>query len=210
MPTLEAFLAFLITAAIIIAVPGPSVVFAVGRTLSLGRKPGLATVVANAAGTGVWIVVSAFGLSAVIEVFPEFLRALQIFGVLYLAYLGIKAILGAKKTAELSDSRAETGLSLGRIFREGFVVGITNPKVAVFFTAILPQFINPEGSFLIQFLLLGLLFEVLGIMGDSIWVLGAAWFREWILSKPARMHVIAFAGGVLIVAVAIWLGIELI
>jgi threonine/homoserine/homoserine lactone efflux protein len=209
-PTVEALIAFLVTAGIIIAVPGPSVVFAVGRTLNLGRKPGLATVVANAAGTGVWILVSAFGLSAVLEVFPEFLKGLQIFGVLYLAYLGIKSVLGARKSATLSENNQEQTIPLRQIFREGFVVGITNPKVAVFFTAILPQFINPEGSFLVQFLLLGLLFEILGIMGDSVWVLGAAWFRNWILSEPTRMRAISAIGGALIVAVAIWLGLELI
>lgn len=210
MPTVEALIAFLVTAGVIIAVPGPSVVFAVGRTLNLGRKPGLATVVANAAGTGVWILVSAFGLSAVLEVFPEFLKGLQIFGVLYLAYLGIKSILGARKSATLTGNNQETVIPLRQIFREGFVVGITNPKVAVFFTAILPQFINPEGSFLVQFLLLGLLFEILGIMGDSVWVLGAAWFRNWILSKPTRMRAISAIGGALIIAVAFWLGLELI
>lgn len=210
MPTLEALIAFLVTAGIIIAVPGPSVVFAVGRTLNLGRKPGLATVLANAAGTGVWILVSAFGLSAVLEVFPEFLRGLQIFGVIYLGYLGVKSIIGARKSAGSTATEAESALPIRKILSQGFVVGITNPKVAVFFTAILPQFINPEGNFLIQFLLLGLLFEILGILGDSIWVLGAAWFRTWILSKPSRMQAISTIGGALIVLVALWLGYELI
>ncbi len=210
MPTTESFIAFLLTAIVIIAVPGPSVVFAVGRTLSLGRAVGLVTVIANAAGTSVWILVSAFGLNALIQAFPGLLSIIQWLGVAYLAYLGLKAILNSKRAADESQQFEGAGKSLGKVFAEGFVVGITNPKVAVFFTAILPQFINPSGSLLIQFLLLGLIFEVLGVIGDSIWVLGAATFREWILTKPSRMRAIAIIGGVLIVLVSIWLVLELI
>lgn len=210
MPSVEVFLAFLLTAAVIIVVPGPSVVFAVGRTLNLGKAVGLVTVLANAAGTSLWILVSAFGLNALIELFPDVLRFIQIFGVLYLGYLGLKSVISATRATESSSQNDEARKPLRKVFVEGFVVGVTNPKVAVFFTAILPQFINPSGSFLLQFLLLGLIFEILGIIGDSSWVIGAAWFRQWILSKPVRMQIISIIGGVLIIAVAIWLGSELI
>lgn len=210
MPTTESFIAFLLTAIVIIAVPGPSVVFAVGRTLSLGRAVGLVTVLANAAGTSIWILVSAFGLNALIQAFPGLLSFIQWLGVGYLAYLGLKSILISKRAADESQQFEEAGKSLGKVFAEGFVVGITNPKVAVFFTAILPQFINPSGNFLFQFLILGLIFEVLGVIGDSTWVIGAATFREWILTKPSRMRAISIIGGVLIVLVSIWLVLELI
>ncbi|MFM1784629.1 MAG: hypothetical protein RLZZ579_906 [Actinomycetota bacterium] len=184
-------------------------VFAVGRTLSLGRAVGLITVIANAAGTSIWILVSAFGLNALIQAFPGLLSFIQWLGIAYLAYLGLKSILTSKRISSESQQFGEDRQPLSKVFAEGFVVGITNPKVAVFFTAILPQFINPSGSFLIQFLLLGLIFEVLGVIGDSVWVIGAATFREWILTKPSRMRAISIIGGVLIVLVSIWLILEL-
>lgn len=210
MPTSDAFALFLITSIIIIAIPGPSVVFAVGRTLALGRSAGLVTVIANAIGTSVWVIFAAFGLASLLAFAPGLLTFIKLAGAIYLAYLGLQTIRGARQEHANISSAIEVAKSNSQIFREGFLVGLSNPKVAVFFTAVLPQFINPDGDFIFQFLLLGLIFEVLGVVGDSLWVIGAARVRTWILSSDTRLVKIIMVGGALIIAVAGWLLFETI
>ncbi|MEY4988950.1 MAG: hypothetical protein RI933_583 [Actinomycetota bacterium] len=208
MPSLADFITFVIASLIIIVIPGPSVVFSVGRTLALGRPAGLATVIGNAVGTSVWVLFAAFGLAGLLQLFPPLIDIVKIIGALYLAYLGVQTIRSSgNKHAEITEQN-QTAKSVKQIFREGFTVGLANPKVAVFFTAVLPQFINPEGNFIIQFLLLGLIFEVLGVIGDSTYVIAAAYVRNWILTVPARLTRIVSVGGMMIVGLALWLLIE--
>jgi threonine/homoserine/homoserine lactone efflux protein len=205
MPTLAAMITFLITALVIILIPGPSVVFAIGRTLALGRSSGLVTVVANAMGTSVWVVGTAFGLYGLVTALPWLLEVIKIGGVLYLAYLGFKTVRGASKQHANIINSSDERKSLGQIFREGFFVGLSNPKTAVFFTAVLPQFINQDGNFVIQFLVLGLIFEVIGVLSDAMYVLAAAAVRAWILNEPKRLQTIILVGGLMILGVSVWL-----
>lgn len=208
MPSLADLITFVIASMIIIVIPGPSVVFSVGRTLALGRGAGLATVVGNAVGTSVWVLFAAFGLAGLLQLFPPLIDIVKIVGALYLAYLGVQTIRSSgKKHAEIAEQNL-AAKPVKVIFREGFMVGLANPKVAVFFTAVLPQFINPDGDFIIQFLLLGLIFEVLGVIGDSTYVIAAAYVRSWILTVPARLTRIVSVGGMIIVGLALWLLIE--
>ena len=209
MPTVAAMITFLITALVIILIPGPSVVFAIGRTLALGRSSGLVTVVANATGTSVWVVGTAFGLYGLVSALPWLLEVIKVGGVLYLAYLGYKTVRGASKQhANITGSSGDKK-SLGQIFREGFLVGLSNPKTAVFFTAVLPQFINPAGNFVIQFLLLGLIFEVIGTASDALYVVAASAVRDWILNEPKRLQRIVTVGGCMILGVSVWLLVNL-
>ncbi|MFM6967232.1 MAG: LysE family translocator [Rhodoluna sp.] len=210
MPTLAAMITFIITALVIILIPGPSVVFAIGRTLALGRSSGLVTVVANAMGTSVWVVGTAFGLYGLVSALPWLLEVIKIGGVLYLGYLGYKTVRGASKQHANIMNSSDAKKPLGQIFREGFFVGLSNPKTAVFFTAVLPQFINPDGNFVIQFLLLGGLFELIGVLSDAMYVLAAAAVRDWILNEPKRLHIIVSVGGFMILGVSIWLLINMI
>jgi threonine/homoserine/homoserine lactone efflux protein len=210
MPTVAAMITFLITALVIILIPGPSVVFAIGRTLALGRSSGLVTVVANATGTSVWVVGTAFGLYGLVTALPWLLEVIKIGGVVYLGYLGYKTLRGASKQHADIMSSSNEAKPLGQIFREGFFVGLSNPKTAVFFTAVLPQFINPAGNFVIQFLLLGMIFEVIGTLSDAMYVVGAAAVRDWILNEPKRLHTIVFVGGCMILGVSVWLLINMV
>lgn len=205
MPSQASLIAFIITALIIIVIPGPSVVFAVGRTLALGRASGLATVAANALGTTTWLIATALGLGSILEIFPALLPGIQVFGAAYLGYLGIQTLRSSsQKYGEImgQDSKA---IGVKQVFREGYFVGLGNPKVAVFFLAILPQFINPSGSFILQFLFLGILFELVGTASDSMYVMGAAMVRNWILTSPKRLTTMIATGGVMIIGVSIWL-----
>lgn len=205
MPNLSQIIGFLITSIVIIVIPGPSVVFAVGRTLALGRTTGLLTVVGNTLGTSMWLLATAFGMSTLFSALPWMLVVVKIAGAAYLGYLGWNTVANSRhQEAQLALVQGKPK-SAWQTLREGFLVGLGNPKVAVFFLAVLPQFIEPNGNYTVQFLLLGFGFEVLGTIGDSGYVFTSALVRDWILTKPARLGAIVRIGGVMIIGVAVWL-----
>ena len=200
MPSAEAWITFVITSLTIILVPGPSVLFTIGRTLSLGRSQGLVTVLANALGTTTWLIGVCLGLGALLNLVPWSLFVIKIIGALYLAYLGVQSIRHRHfSTSEISAEKASPQ-SLATTWKQGYLVGVTNPKTAVFFTAVLPQFVNPAGNLTWQMFVLGLVFELLGILGDSTWVIAAAAARTWIFGKSGRLATIVGTGGAMIVA----------
>jgi threonine/homoserine/homoserine lactone efflux protein len=152
-----------------------------------------------------WLLATAFGVSTILGAFPWLLAAVKIAGAAYLGYLGFNTVRksGAQQ-AQIEQSNLAPQSSWTTL-KQGFLVGLSNPKVAVFFLAVLPQFINESGDFTIQFVILGLTFEVLGTIGDSIYVVTAALVRDWILVKPARLGLIVRVGGCLIMGLAAWL-----
>jgi threonine/homoserine/homoserine lactone efflux protein len=161
-------------------------------------------------GTSVWVVGTAFGLYGLVTALPWLLEVIKIGGVLYLGYLGFKTVRGASKQHANIMSSSDAAKPLSQIFREGFFVGLSNPKTAVFFTAVLPQFINPTGNFVIQFLVLGLIFEVIGVLSDAMYVLAAAAVRDWILNEPKRLQTIVTVGGFMILGVSVWLLVNML
>jgi threonine/homoserine/homoserine lactone efflux protein len=202
MPSLESWIAYVITSLAIILVPGPSVLFTIGRTLSLGRRQGLVTVVANALGTTTWLIAVCLGLGTLLGYWPWALFVIKIAGAIYLGYLGIGSIRHRhQSTSEISATK-EAPQKLATTWKQGYLVGVSNPKTAVFFTAVLPQFVNPAGNLTWQMLILGIVFEVLGILGDSSWVLAAAAARTWIFGKTNRLSGIVGTGGALILILA--------
>lgn len=205
MPSLESWIAFVITSLAIILVPGPSVLFTIGRTLSLGRKQGLVTVVANALGTTTWLIAVCLGLGTMLAYWPWALFAIKIAGAVYLGYLGVSSIRHRNQSTSEITSEKEAPQPLAKTWKQGYIVGVSNPKTAVFFTAVLPQFVNPSGNLTLQMLVLGLVFELLGILGDSGWVVAAAAARTWIFGKTNRLASIVGTGGVLIVLLAVTL-----
>jgi threonine/homoserine/homoserine lactone efflux protein len=97
---------------------------------------------------------------------------------------------------------------VGKTLREAFIVGVSNPKTAVFFLAVLPQFVNySAGNLWFQMLVLGLIFEVLGIMGDMIYALAAGYARDWLAKNPRRLTVIITTGGAIIIALGLFLAL---
>jgi len=211
LPGWPLLIGFVLASITLIAIPGPSIMFEIGRTLSHGRKAGLLTVVFNVLGTTVWLVAVVLGLGAFLESNPAALAAIRIAGALYLGYLGVQSIrhrkgdeaaLLAKEQAAGADQKRLSGR---RIARDAFLVGASNPKVAIFFSAVLPQFISPDGNFIAQFISLGLLFQVLAYMGDGSYVMVASVARDWIFSRSGRLATIIGTGGVLITGLAIYL-----
>ena len=207
MPTWESLVTFIIASLVLIAIPGPSVMFSVGRSLALGKKFGVLTVLGNAMGTFVWIVLVAVGLGAVIASSEIAYQVIRFGGAAYLIYLGIMTIVHRHdRTPDLGGNLKKQ--SVGKTLREAFIVGVSNPKTAVFFLAVLPQFVNySAGNLWFQMLVLGLIFEVLGIIGDMTYALAAGYARDWLARNPKRLTVIITTGGAIIITLGLFLAL---
>ncbi len=198
-------LALAVTAFALIVVPGPSVLFVISRGVVHGRRAGLATVVGNAAGLVVQVVAVALGLGAVVASSVAAFTVVKLAGAAYLVFLGVSAI---RERRSLAAAFAHPeAVPLGRILREGFLVGVTNPKSLVLFTAVLPQFVDPHGAApAVQLLVLGALCVAIALVSDSAWAVTAGSARAWLARRPERLATMGGVGGV----VTIGLGLRLL
>jgi threonine/homoserine/homoserine lactone efflux protein len=195
MVPLSHLLTFAIASALLIALPGPSVLFVIGRTLALGRRAGLLSVIGNASGMLIQTAAVALGVGAIVAGSIVVLTVVKLAGAAYLIYLGIQAIRHRSRVA--APVQRETPRSTLRLLGEGFVVGVTNPKSIVFFVAILPQFVEPAaGAIPLQLAELGLVFVVLALVMDSTWALTAGAARSWFARSPKRLSNLGVVGGV--------------
>ena len=153
---------FVVASFLLIIVPGPSVLFVISRGVALGRKAALLTVLGNEAGVMVQVLIVAAGLGAVLERSVVLFDIIRFGGAAYLVYLGVQAV---RHRRELSTVLDVTAIRPSRhILREGFVVGVTNPKVIIFFTAVLPQFVEPDaGPVPLQLFVLGTIFALIAL-----------------------------------------------
>lgn len=191
-------LAFALAALLLIAVPGPSVLFVIGRTLALGRRGGLLSVLGNAAGELLQIAAVALGVGAVLARSVLLFGVVKFAGAAYLIYLGIQAIRHRGKGPTTAGKPRPT--SSWQIFRQGFFVGATNPKSIVFFVAVLPQFVDySAGAIALQLATLGALFIAIALASDSGWALIAGTARRWFASSPRRIAALGTTGGVMMI-----------
>jgi threonine/homoserine/homoserine lactone efflux protein len=195
--------AFAVTAFILIVVPGPSVLFTVGRALTLGRRGALLTVLGNAGGCYVQVLAVALGVGALVEASAEFYTGLKYVGSAYLVYLGVQAVRNRRwLTANDAADRAPARGS--RVVREGFVVGLTNPKMIVFLAAALPQFVDrAAGPVPLQMLVLGLLVVLIALLSDGVWACAASTARLWFARSPRRIETLGATGGVAMIGVGV-------
>jgi threonine/homoserine/homoserine lactone efflux protein len=200
-PSVDRLLAFIVTALVVIVVPGPSVLFVVSRALADGRRVAVLTVVGNALGEYVQVVAVAYGIGALAERSVETFTALKIVGGAYLVYLGAKTYKQRKSLGTALATPPEH-TSDRRSFAQGLIVGVTNPKTVVFLAAILPQFVDrAHGHVAVQILLLGLVFAIIAIVSDTMWALAAGRFRLWFARSPRRLEFVGGTGGVVIMAI---------
>jgi threonine/homoserine/homoserine lactone efflux protein len=197
LPT-EHLLAFVLIAVVLILVPGPSVLFVVTRSLTLGARAGLATVAGNATGVYVQVVAVAFGIGALVQESIHVFTAIKLIGAAYLVYLGVQTFRHRRSLVAALDAPVERKLAR-RIFADAFVVGLFNPKVIVFFMAILPQFVDRSAGVPLQMLLFGAIFCLLALVCDSIWALTAGAARAWLAGSPRRLEAIGGTGGIVMV-----------
>jgi threonine/homoserine/homoserine lactone efflux protein len=167
-PTFAAFLA----ASLILAVtPGPGVVYIITQTLGQGRKAGLASISGIALGNLGNAAVASVGLAVVIAASAAAFAVVKLTGAAYLVFLGLKAL---RTRSTVQDAAAPNRISPARLLRDGFFVALLNPKTALFFAALLPQFINPAGSALGQSMMLGTVFVSIALCTDTIYVYTAS------------------------------------
>jgi threonine/homoserine/homoserine lactone efflux protein len=165
------FVTFLIASLILAITPGPGVVYLLTQTLRSGRKAGLASVGGIALGNLGNASAASVGLAAIFAASSAAFFVVKIAGAAYLIFLGIKA-LRTKLPVEAANRVSRT--SPGRLFRDGLLVALLNPKTALFFAALLPQFIDPNASPPWQSLLFGCVFVAIALCTDTIYVLSAS------------------------------------
>ncbi|MBG6059218.1 threonine/homoserine/homoserine lactone efflux protein [Cryobacterium sp. MP_M5] len=199
MVPLPNLLTFALASVALIALPGPTVLFVIGRSLALGRIGGFLSVLGNALGMVPVIAAVALGLGAIVTQSVVVFTAIKFVGAAYIIYLGVHAIRHRRAVAR------DIGVSVARksnwrLLAEGSVVGISNPKSMVFFVAVLPQFVDYRaGAVPLQLMTLGVLFVLLALLGDSVWALAAGSARDWFAKSPRRMENLSATGGVMMI-----------
>jgi threonine/homoserine/homoserine lactone efflux protein len=188
---------------VIILVPGPSVLFAIGRALVLGTRAALISVFGNALGVGLQIIVVSLGLGVLIQQSPDLFFVIKVVGALMIGYLGLKAIWQRKK---LDAGNASVSPSGKKVLSESIVVGITNAKTLVFFIAALPSFVDPSGGNpSAQMLVLGALFLIIGVTSDSVYAIAAGKARHWLGGSEKRLANFRGIGGLALTLLGLYM-----
>jgi threonine/homoserine/homoserine lactone efflux protein len=198
-------LAFAAVAAVLIAIPGPSVLFTIGRALTVGRQAAMFSVLGNALGVLVQVFAVAFGVGAVVERSVAVFTAVKWAGAAYLVFLGVQAIRHRRSMSEALAARVPA-VRRGRAVRDGFVVGATNPKTIVFLTIALPEFTGRTAGSLpvpVRMLILGALFPTIAVVLDSIWAAAAGTARDWFAGSPRRLALIGGTGGLAMIGLGV-------
>ena len=207
MPTSVSWLTFLVASLLFIQVPGPSLLFTIGRALTVGRRDALLSVVGNGVGLLAQVVCVALGLGALVAASSTAYLVLKVLGAAYVVWLGVQAIrhrADARLAMAAATHAGRAPSRPGQALRIGFTVGVTNPKTLVFFTAFLPQFVDAgAGSAPVQIVVLGTAFAVLAVASDTVWALVAGRARAWFSARPHRLDTLSATGGGLMVALGV-------
>lgn len=196
MPTFETLAAFALASLLLIVIPGPSVLFVIGRSLSFGRRGGLMSALGNGLGALPLIAAVAFGLGAIVAQSVVLFTSIKLLGATYLLYLGVQAIRHRRDGSSDTSEQEPQTLNPAVLLRQGVVVGVTNPKTIVFFVAVLPQFVNFQaGAIPLQMMTLGIVFVAIGIISDTVWALLAGSAQSWFASSPRRLTATRATGG---------------
>ncbi len=208
MITIEQALAFGVAALVLIAIPGPSVVFTIGRALAYGWRVALATVVGNTLGLLAIVVLVAVGLGVVVEESIVVYTAIKLAGAAYLVWLGVQAIRHRRSFGTAADSSAPRHLGVVTAARQGFVVGVSNPKAFMIIGAVLPQFVDRvAGQVTSQMLLLGMIAVTIGLLSDSLWAVVASGLRSWFAGSPRRGASLGVVGGTSMIGLGVGLAV---
>ena len=194
-------LAFVLLSYLLIVAPGPNVLFVVSRSLQLGRLPGIAAVIGGQSGVYVQVIAVAFGVGALVQRSVLIFTVIRLTGAAYLIFLGVQAIRHRTSLAAILTGAVRPA-STGRMLRDGFVVGITNPKAIVFFAAVLPQFADRSaGHVPLQLLALGVIFVAIALISDSMWAVAAGTARNWFARSPRRLELIGGTSGLAMIGI---------
>jgi threonine/homoserine/homoserine lactone efflux protein len=200
-------LGFTLASIVLIVIPGPGVLFVVGRALAQGRRSAMATAGGHAIGNYVVAAAVAVGLGTILQRSATVFLVVKVAGAAYLIWLGIHAIWHRKSLATAFAHAAEPRQGW-RALLDGVMVGITNPKSYILFGAILPQFVNrAAGAVPGQMLLLALVSVAIGAVSDCGWGFAASAVRNWFASSPRRFEMVGGAGGLAMIGVGVTVAI---
>jgi threonine/homoserine/homoserine lactone efflux protein len=200
MPETSTLALFAVAAVTLLVIPGPAVLYIVTRSVDQGRAAGLASVCGVHVGTLVHVAAAALGLSALLVSSATAYDTVRWLGAAYLVWLGVRRLLARDEDLPAAPGPDARRLGLGRIFAQGVVVNVLNPKTALFFLAFLPQFVDTSrGSVPFQVVVLGVAFVLLGLLSDGAYALAASTGAGWLRRRPgvARASRLV-SGGVLI------------
>jgi homoserine/homoserine lactone efflux protein len=196
----ELFAAFVLITVVLILVPGPIVTLVVATSMTKGLRAGLVTVVGTSTGNAVLLAVIGCGLGWILDHALYWFDLLRFAGAAYLIWLGIQAWRGGGRAVALpSRDRVHIG--------RGFVVALSNPKTIAFFTAFLPQFVDPSLPVARQLVVMCVVSVALSVIGDSTWAILASFGRNWFMQE-ARAKLLGRVSGVALVGGGIWLSLS--
>jgi threonine/homoserine/homoserine lactone efflux protein len=196
-------LTYVVTIFVLIVIPGPSVLFVVSRGVALGRRAALLTVLGNTAGLALLVIVVSLGLGSIVARSLVIFTVIKLAGAAYMVFLGVRMFRDRHALARMLDAAVQpTGMQ--KMLREGFVVGITNPKAVILMTAVLPQFVDRDaGHVQLQFLLLGAISLIVGLFSDGAWAIVSGTARVWLARSPRRLELIGGAGGLVLIGLGV-------
>ncbi len=192
---------FIIAAVSLLLIPGPAVLYIVTRSIHQGRRAGIVSMLGIAFGTLFHIAAAVFGLSAILLSSALAFDIVKYLGAAYLVFLGVRTLMTRERTAE--EQKAEPS-SLRRIFSQGVIVNVLNPKTALFFFAFLPQFVDTSrGSASLQMLFLGCLFVALGMMTDGSYALLAGTFGQMLKNSKLFASMQRYVAGTVYIGLGV-------
>ncbi len=195
----QLFMAFLLITLVLFLIPGPIVTLVVATSVSKGMRAGLVTVAGTSSGNAVLLAVIALGLSWILQHALTWFEMLRFVGAGYLVWLGIQAWRGAGQGAPAPPNERV-------YFRRGVLVALSNPKTIAFFTAFLPQFVDPSLPAAPQLALMCGVSVLLGLLSDAGWAILAGLGRAWLM-QPARARLLGRLSGLTLIGGGVWLSL---
>jgi threonine/homoserine/homoserine lactone efflux protein len=200
-PDASTFALFLVAAVALLVVPGPAVVYIVAQSIDQGRVAGLVSTLGIGAGSLVHVAAAAVGLSSLLVSSAEAFTAVKYAGAAYLIFLGVRRLLGRDEAAVGEEG---TRKPLRRLFRQGVIVNVLNPKTALFFFAFLPQFVDVEaGAVAAEIAVLGLIFVLLGLVSDGAYAVVAGTLSGWLRGNARVLRVQRYVSGTVLVGLGV-------
>lgn len=198
-------LAFLLISALLSAIPGPSVLLETSRAITGGRRSAMWIVLGNFAGGMALVALVLAGLGAIVATSAKLFMVVKLVGAAYLLWLGIRSILSARSggASQLAPPVADRPTRSVAAVRQGFFVGVANPKSIVSLMAILPQFVDHNlGHPTLQMLVIAVTGGLAQLLIETLWVCAAGFLRTWFQVRPTRMQALKATGGVAMIGLA--------
>ena len=208
MPSIEALIAFTVAALIMNISPGPSNLYVMARSIAQGTKGGIVAAAGLATGSLVHVLATVLGLSAIFEHSPTLYTGVKLAGAAYLIYLGVK-YWSANKSNTNNEVSTTTKKPLWSVFKESIIVEVTNPKTALFFIALLPQFVTPEsGPVATQLLVLGIIVTVSALPCDILVAISSSKVAYWLAKNERAQQIQEKVSGSILIGMGGFIGFE--